>query len=63
MKRLLPVKFSNKTEGEYTKSVDIGYIKDQIILYDSHGDVVDISFPLKKWKIKRLIGKLRKSIN
>lgn len=63
MNRSLPTKFGNSSESEYIKSIDLGIIKDKIILFDSHGDVVDISSPIQKWKIKRIINSLRKKFS
>lgn len=60
--RVLPQRFS-KTENDYTKSVSIGRINNQLILFDSHGDIVDISSSLSNWKIKRVINKLREALN
>lgn len=60
--RLFPVKFSNLYVSDYIKSVSIGRVNNQIVLFDSHGDIIDISNPFKGWKIKRIISKLTKSL-
>lgn len=57
--RILPPKFGKSPDGEYTKGLEIGRVENTIILFDSHGDIVDISSPLRSWKIQRVIRKLR----
>lgn len=62
MNRLLPVKFGNDSESQYTKSVVTGLINNQIVLFDSHRDILDISSSLKKWRIKRILKRLNNII-
>lgn len=59
--RLFPAKFSS-TETDYVKSVSIGIVDNTIVLYDSHGDIIDISSSVSKFKLKRLSAKLSKII-
>lgn len=60
--RFLPVKFGQADKSEYIKTVDIGIIDTKIVIFDGHGDIIDISSPIPSWKIKRVVTKLRSNI-
>lgn len=61
--RLFPQKFAAAQDSVYIKSVQVGRIDNKVILFDSHGDIIDISSVIPNWKIKRIITKLRAFFN